>query len=180
VPSVFVAPKTRPARNRDGSLSAGGAGAPLCDIRVIGVGGGGNAVNGMVDGNVLDVCDSVEFWNLNTDKQALQAGGANRAENVLHIGLSNKGLGAGGDPATGRAAAEESREHLKAVVRGADLVFVTAGMGGGTGSGAAPVVADVAKSSGALTVAVVTKPFSFEGKQRMAKVKSKKQQRRSL
>ena len=118
-----------------------------CVIKVIGVGGGGgNAVNRMVETNIL----GVEFWNINTDAQALTK---SLTPNTLNIGsMSTRGLGAGGVPAVGRVAAEESREEIAKLISDADLVFVTAGMGGGTGSGAAPVVAEVAKDLGALTV----------------------------
>lgn len=118
-----------------------------CVIKVIGVGGGGgNAVNRMVETNIL----GVEFWNVNTDAQALTK---SLTPNTLNIGsMSTRGLGAGGVPAVGRVAAEESREEIAKLIGNADLVFVTAGMGGGTGSGAAPVVAEVAKDLGALTV----------------------------
>lgn len=130
-------------------------------IFVVGVGGGGNnAVNRMIDCGL----DTVEFLALNTDSQALQR---SKAEDKVQIGLRlTKGLGAGADPEVGRKAAEESREEIKNRLKGADMVFITAGMGGGTGTGAAPVVADVAKELGALTVGVVTKPFSFEGRKR--------------
>jgi len=161
VPSIFVPPKAAAGLGVGAGKAA--AGSP-CVIKVIGVGGGGgNAVNRMVETSIL----GVEFWNVNTDAQALRRS-AGRSENVLHIGSkATRGLGAGGKPEVGKAAAEESREELKKLCRGADLVFVTAGMGGGTGSGAAPVVAEVAKELGALTVGVVTKPFAFEGKRRM-------------
>jgi cell division protein FtsZ len=134
-----------------------------CVIKVIGVGGGGgNAVNRMVETQIM----GVEFWSINTDAQALTRA---LSGNTLNIGSkSTRGLGAGGNPAVGKKAAEESRDEIARIVRGADLVFVTAGMGGGTGSGAAPVVAEVAKEMGALTVGVVTKPFAFEGRKRMA------------
>ena len=133
----------------------------LAVIKVCGVGGGGtNAVNRMVDAGVR----GVEFIAINTDAQAL---GMCDADVKLHIGGSlTKGLGAGADPRVGREAAEETREELKEAVRGADMVFVTAGEGGGTGTGAAPVLAQIAREQGALTVGVVTRPFSFEGKQR--------------
>jgi len=134
-----------------------------CNIKVVGVGGGGgNAINRMVAGNVL----GVEFWAMNTDTQAL----AKQPNDVatLNIGMDvTRGLGAGGMPEIGKKAAEESRNDIAQAVQGSDLVFVTAGMGGGTGSGAAPIVAEVAKEMGALTVGVVTKPFSFEGRRRM-------------
>ncbi|HFD0244648.1 TPA: cell division protein FtsZ [Legionella pneumophila] len=130
-------------------------------IKVVGVGGGGgNAVEHMVAENI----DGVEFICANTDAQALRGSSAK-----IHIQLGDaltKGLGAGANPQIGREAAEEDREHIKEILSGADMVFITAGMGGGTGTGAAPVFAEIAKELGILTVAVVTKPFSFEGKQR--------------
>lgn len=131
----------------------------VANIKVIGVGGGGgNAINTMVTNNL----QCVEFIVANTDKQALDQ---SKADMCLQIGPSiTKGLGAGADPDTGAQAAHESIEELKEALAGADMVFVTAGLGGGTGTGAAPVVAKIAKELGALTVAVVTKPFSFEGK----------------
>lgn len=131
-------------------------------IRVVGCGGGGtNAVNRMVDAGVK----GVEFIAVNTDSQALMA---SKADEKLQIGAKlTKGLGAGAKPNIGTEAAKESEEDIKRLITGADMVFVTAGMGGGTGTGAAPKVAEIAKSMGILTVAVVTKPFSFEGKQRM-------------
>jgi len=130
-------------------------------IKVIGVGGGGgNAINTMVAGRL----EGVEFIAANTDVQALAA---NKASIKLQLGKSaSKGLGAGANPEVGRQAALENREQIEAALRGADMVFVTAGMGGGTGTGGAPVVADIAKASGALTVGVVTKPFLFEGNRR--------------
>lgn len=110
---------------------------------------------------------AVEYWAINTDAQALGRSKALGA-NVLNIGASvTRGLGAGGDPEVGRLAAEESAADIAAMVQGTDLCFVTSGMGGGTGSGAAPVVSEIAKASGALTVAIVTKPFAFEGRRRM-------------
>mmetsp|Transcript_14058 Transcript_14058/g.29773 ORF Transcript_14058/g.29773 Transcript_14058/m.29773 type:complete len:459 (-) Transcript_14058:341-1717(-) len=141
----------------DGGLSP-------CVIKVLGVGGGGsNAVDRMLDTRI----GGVEFWAINTDAQALGRSKAKGAQ-ILNIGSSvTRGLGAGGDPEIGRLAAEESREEINAMVSGADLCFITSGMGGGTGSGAAPVVAEVSKESGALTVAIVTKPFAFEGRRRM-------------
>ncbi|KTD68765.1 MULTISPECIES: cell division protein FtsZ [Legionella] len=130
-------------------------------IKVVGVGGGGgNAVEHMVAENI----DGVEFICANTDAQALRGSNAK-----IHIQLGDeltKGLGAGANPQIGREAAEEDREHIREILSGADMVFITAGMGGGTGTGAAPVFAEIAKELGILTVAVVTKPFSFEGKQR--------------
>jgi cell division protein FtsZ len=130
-------------------------------IKVIGVGGGGgNAVNTMVAGRL----EGVEFIAANTDVQALAA---NRASVKLQLGKgASRGLGAGANPEVGRQAALEAREEIAAALEGADMVFVTAGMGGGTGTGGAPVVADVAKEAGALTVGVVTKPFLFEGNRR--------------
>jgi cell division protein FtsZ len=132
-------------------------------IKVIGVGGGGgNAVKHMIDSNV----DGVEFICANTDAQAL-ADVASRT--VLQLGGEiTKGLGAGANPLVGRHSALEDRERIAEVLQGADMVFITAGMGGGTGTGGAPVVAEVARELGILTVAVVTKPFPFEGKKRMA------------
>ena len=143
------------------SLQPEGGGLP-CQIKVMGVGGaGGNAVNRMIEESVL----GVEFWAINTDAQALKS---HKAEKKLNIGQQvTRGLGAGGIPDIGRRAAEESRADIAEAVKGADLVFVTAGMGGGTGSGAAPVVAEVAKEMGALTIGVVTKPFQFEGRRRL-------------
>lgn len=133
----------------------------LAVIKVIGVGGGGsNAVNRMIDHGVR----GVEFIAVNTDAQALTGCDA---DVKIHIGGTiTRGLGAGAEPRIGREAAEESREELKEAVRGADMVFVTAGEGGGTGTGAAPVIAQIAREQGALTVGVVTKPFAFEGRQR--------------
>ncbi len=131
-------------------------------IEVIGVGGGGsNAVNRMINSDL----DGVTFRVLNTDAQALLQSSATQR---VQLGQNlTRGLGAGGNPSIGQKAAEESKEELQQVLDGADLVFIAAGMGGGTGTGAAPVVAEVAKQSGALTVGIVTKPFSFEGKRRM-------------
>jgi cell division protein FtsZ len=130
-------------------------------IKVIGCGGGGsNAVNRMIAGGVR----GVEFITLNTDAQALQL---SSADIKLQIGEKlTRGLGAGANPEIGKKAAEESRDLIENALRGADMVFVTAGMGGGTGTGAAPVVAEIAKELGALTVGVVTRPFSFEGRKR--------------
>ncbi len=130
-------------------------------IVVIGVGGAGNnAVNQMIEEQIR----SVEFWVCNTDAQALAT---SKAEKKLVLGKNiTKGLGAGGDPAIGRAAAEDSIEDIKEIVSNADMVFIAAGMGGGTGTGAAPVIAKVAKDAGCLTVAIVTRPFGFEGNSR--------------
>ena len=131
-------------------------------IEVIGVGGGGsNAVNRMIDSDL----EGVSFRVLNTDAQALLQSSAERR---VQLGQNlTRGLGAGGNPSIGQKAAEESRDELQQSLEGSDLVFIAAGMGGGTGTGAAPVVAEVAKQSGALTIGIVTKPFSFEGKRRM-------------
>ncbi|MFW5648472.1 MAG: cell division protein FtsZ [Candidatus Alkaliphilus sp. MAG34] len=134
----------------------------FANIKVVGIGGGGNnAVNRMIDAGLK----GVEFISINTDKQALFA---SRAEHKLQIGEKlTKGLGAGANPEIGKKAAEESRDDIGQLLQGADMVFITAGMGGGTGTGAAPIIAEIAKESGILTVGVVTKPFTFEGKRRM-------------
>lgn len=139
--------------NRIGEIVPG----RVANIKVIGVGGGGgNAVNRMIESDV----SGVEFWSINTDAQALTLAGA---PSRLQIGQKlTRGLGAGGNPAIGQKAAEESRDEIATALEGADLVFITAGMGGGTGTGAAPIVAEVAKEMGALTVGVVTRPFVFE------------------
>src|SRR5688572_4380782 len=133
----------------------------VADIKVIGVGGGGgNAINRMIGSGL----EGVEFISINTDSQALSSSNADRK---LQIGEKlTKGLGAGGNPVVGQKAAEESRNELAAALEGADMVFITAGMGGGTGTGGAPIVAEVAKEVGALTVGVVTRPFAFEGARR--------------
>ena len=130
-------------------------------IKVIGVGGGGNnAVNRMIASEVA----GVEFWTVNTDAQALSLSNAPKR---LQVGQKlTRGLGAGGNPAIGQKAAEESRDEIVNALSNSDLVFITAGMGGGTGTGAAPIVAEVAKEMGALTVGVVTRPFTFEGRRR--------------
>ncbi|MBE6036890.1 MAG: cell division protein FtsZ [Clostridiales bacterium] len=130
-------------------------------IRVIGVGGGGcNAVNRMIDSGM----DNISFLAVNTDRQALSS---SKADNKLQIGEKlTRGLGAGGNPEVGQKAAEETIEDITKFLSGADMVFITAGMGGGTGTGAAPVIAKAAKDAGILTVAVVTKPFTFEGRRR--------------
>ena len=134
----------------------------LAQIKVIGAGGGGNnAVNRMVEAQL----QGVEFIAVNTDKQALHT---SKAEHKIQIGEKlTRGLGAGANPEVGKKAAEESKDEIIKVLEGADMVFVTAGMGGGTGTGAAPVIAQLAKEMGILTVGVVTKPFGFEGKVRM-------------
>jgi len=133
----------------------------LAVIKVVGVGGGGgNAVNRMIDAGTK----GVEFIAVNTDAQALLV---SDADVKLDIGRTlTRGLGAGSDPDTGRAAAEDHRDEIEEVLKGADMVFITAGEGGGTGTGAAPVVAEVARNLGALTIAIVTRPFGFEGRRR--------------
>ncbi len=135
----------------------------LPPIKVVGVGGGGcNAVNRMVEARI----QGVEFVGINTDTQALMRCDA---ESRIRIGdRITRGLGVGGDPERGRQAAEDSRDEIKETIKDTDMVFITAGMGGGTGTGAAPVIAQVAKDAGALTIAVVTRPFSFEGAKRKA------------
>ncbi|GMH64066.1 hypothetical protein TrRE_jg13018, partial [Triparma retinervis] len=157
-PEPFVVP---PLEADDIIIPEGSANP--CVIKVLGVGGGGgNAVNRMVETNI----QGVQFWGINTDAQALTKA---KAKNTLNIGRKvTRGLGAGGNPAVGKSAAQESRSDIEAVCNGADLVFVTAGMGGGTGSGAAPIVAEIARDCGCLTVGVVTKPFGFEGRKRMS------------
>ena len=132
-------------------------------LKVIGVGGGGNnAVNRMVDNQIK----GVQFLAVNTENQVLEL---SKADVTIQIGEKvTKGLGAGANPQVGEEAAQESREEIIKALEGADMVFVTAGMGGGTGTGAAPIVAECAKEVGALTVGVVTKPFAFEGKRRRA------------
>ncbi len=134
---------------------------PQAVIKVIGVGGGGsNAVNRMIEAGIL----GVEFVAMNTDVQVLDLA---KATNKMQLGMNlTRGLGAGGDPETGKNAAEESRNQIRELLDGADMVFITAGMGGGTGTGAAPVVAELAREVGALTIAVVTKPFTWEGAKR--------------
>ncbi|CAM4042133.1 cell division protein FtsZ [Lederbergia lenta] len=133
----------------------------LATIKVIGVGGGGNnAVNRMIEHDV----QGVEFIAVNTDAQALNL---SKAEIKMQIGAKlTRGLGAGANPEVGKKAAEESKEQIEEALQGADMVFVTAGMGGGTGTGAAPVIAQIARDLGALTVGVVTRPFTFEGRKR--------------
>jgi cell division protein FtsZ len=136
--------------------------AGMANIKVVGVGGAGNnGVNRMVDAGVK----GVEFISINTDKQALEL---SKASKKIQIGEKlTRGLGAGANPEIGKCSAEESRAEIAEALKGADMVFVTSGMGGGTGTGAAPIVAEVSKQMGILTVAVVTKPFPFEGKRRM-------------
>lgn len=157
VPDIFGKKET--SNNNSTPTQVGGTPA---DIKVIGVGGGGgNAVNRMIKAGL----GGVEFWAMNTDVQVLEM---SLAENKIRIGskLTN-GLGAGGNPEKGEKSAEETRDEIVNAIGKADMVFVTAGMGGGTGTGAAPVVARIAKELGALTIGVVTKPFGFEGKKRM-------------
>ncbi|MGE5371797.1 MAG: cell division protein FtsZ [Solirubrobacterales bacterium] len=133
----------------------------FAEIKVIGVGGGGNnAINRMIEAGLK----GVSFVAVNTDAQALQL---SKAEKKIQVGEKlTKGLGAGANPDVGKKSAEESREEIKKALAGADMVFITAGMGGGTGTGGAPVIAEIAKEIGALTVGVVTRPFMFEGKKR--------------
>ncbi|CAI0379329.1 unnamed protein product [Linum tenue] len=136
-------------------------------IKVVGVGGGGNnAINRMIGSGL----QGVDFYAINTDSQALLQ---SAAENPIQIGeLLTRGLGTGGNPLLGEQAAEESKEAIADALKGSDLVFITAGMGGGTGSGAAPVVAQISKEAGYLTVGVVTYPFSFEGRKRSLQASS--------
>ncbi|HMW34115.1 MAG TPA: cell division protein FtsZ, partial [bacterium] len=131
-------------------------------MRIVGIGGGGcNAVNTMI----ASTLSGVEFVAINTDVQALER---NQAHHKIQIGKNlTRGLGAGADPELGKRAAEEDMDQIKAILDGTDLVFITCGMGGGTGTGAAPIVASVAKSMGALTIGIVTKPFNFEKEKRM-------------
>ena len=131
----------------------------LAKIKVIGVGGGGcNAVNRMIESGIK----GVEFIVANTDLQVL-----NSSKASIKLQLGSTGLGAGANPEVGRAAAMESKDKITEVLKGADMVFITCGMGGGTGTGAAPVIAEIAQSLGALTVGVVTRPFSFEGRKEL-------------
>ena len=133
----------------------------LANIKVVGVGGGGcNAINRMMQAEIR----GIEFISVNTDAQAL---GRIDADQAIHIGDKlTKGLGAGGNPTIGQRAAEETSDQIYDALKDSDMVFITCGMGGGTGTGAAPIVAQIAKEIGALTVSVVTKPFSFEGSHR--------------
>lgn len=139
----------------------------VVQIKVVGVGGGGgNAINRMVSAGVR----GVEFIAINTDKAALFL---SKADQKIQIGeKTSSGMGAGGNPDNGRAAAEESRDEIAAAIRSADMIFITAGMGGGTGTGAAPIVAAIAKELGILTVGIVTKPFAFEGRKRMSQAEA--------
>ena len=135
----------------------------VADLKVVGLGGaGGNALNSMISSQRIQ---GVEFVSVNTDAQSL---GGSEASTKIQIGEKlTGGLGSGGNPEIGQKAAEESMEELRDRLSGADMVFITAGMGGGTGTGAAPIIAEISKASGALTVGVVTKPFEFEGARRM-------------
>ena len=141
--------------------------AGMATIKVVGVGGAGNnGVNRMVENGLK----SVEFISVNTDRQQLNVSKANKK---IQIGEKlTRGLGAGANPEVGKCSAEESKTEIAEALKGADMVFVTAGMGGGTGTGAAPIVAEVSKEMGILTVGVVTKPFPFEGKRRMMQAES--------
>jgi cell division protein FtsZ len=162
----YIEPMPEPAP-RLHHARAGQLGSYLAKIQVVGVGGAGlNAVNRMIDAGI----NQVEFVAVNTDVQQLQI---SDAETKLHIGRDlTQGLGSGSDPVVGKQAAEESYDQIKHALRGADMVFVTAGEGGGTGSGAAPIVAQIAKSLGALTVGIVTTPFKFEGSKRRGQAQS--------
>ncbi len=142
-------------------VNVGGYISPIANIKVVGIGGGGNnAVNRMIDSGI----EGIEFIAINTDAQALFT---SKAQTRINIGrATTRGLGAGANPDVGKKAAEESSEEIKQALTGADMVFITCGLGGGTGTGAAPVIAEIAKSLGALVVGVVTKPFAFEGQRR--------------
>lgn len=133
------------------------------NIKVVGIGGGGvNSINRMITAGL----NGIEFLGINTDKQSLEV---SLSENILQIGEKlTKGLGSGSDPAIGKQAAEESSEKIAEALKGADMIFLTGGLGGGTGTGASPIIADIAKSQGSLVIGVVTKPFRFEGPIRMA------------
>lgn len=157
----FGQPRDPKAKSTESSRVGDIVPSRIAKIKVIGVGGGGsNAVNRMIASEVA----GVEFWSINTDAQALAQSSASKR---LQLGQKlTRGLGAGGNPAIGQKAAEESRDEIAAALENSDLVFITAGMGGGTGTGAAPVVAETAKEVGALTVGVVTRPFMFEGRRR--------------
>ena len=160
--SDIFARKDDPSNNQTSRL-----GANPTNIKVVGVGGGGgNAVNRMIRSGL----SGVEFWLMNTDLQVLVDG---QTKNRIQLGsASTQGLGAGGDPSVGEKAAEEAQQEITQALEGADMVFITAGMGGGTGTGAAPVVARLAKQLGILTIAVVTKPFTWEGKKRQNQANS--------
>lgn len=160
--SDIFARKDEPSNDQTSRL-----GANPTNIKVVGVGGGGgNAVNRMIQSGL----SGVEFWLMNTDLQVLVGG---QTKNRIQLGSSStQGLGAGGDPIVGEKAAEEAQQEITQALEGADMVFITAGMGGGTGTGAAPVVAKIAKQLGILTIAVVTKPFTWEGKKRQNQANS--------
>src|SRR5208282_6270865 len=154
-------PSPRAPRQRKAHTPMTSSQSFIAVIKVVGVGGAGvNAVNRMIDAGLL----GVEFVAVNTDAQALLM---SEADIKLDIGRTlTRGLGAGSDPEVGRQAAEEHLEEIEEVLKGADMVFITAGKGGGTGTGAAPIIAEVAKGLGALTIGVVTRPFAFEGRRR--------------
>ena len=156
--------RKHPAVAASASMQVDPAISPIANIKVVGVGGGGcNAVNRMASSDFANV----EFVSINTDAQSLYH---SKSATKVHIGMeATRGLGAGANPDIGKVAAEESLEELKSALKGADMVFITCGLGGGTGTGAAPVVAQIARELGALTVGVVTKPFSFEGQSRNKK-----------
>jgi cell division protein FtsZ len=166
-PDIFGRKETETQSNYDYSVQSSDdimqtpAGVNPAKIKVIGVGGGGgNAVNRMIKSGLT----GVEFWLMNTDLQILNT---STCKNRIQLGAKlTNGLGAGGEPQVGEKAAEEAQQEITQAIEGADMVFVTAGMGGGTGTGAAPIVAKIAKDLGILTIGVVTKPFSFEGKRR--------------
>lgn len=155
------------ALSAEGPMNGDIVPSSVARIKVIGVGGGGcNAVNRMIDSGLV----GIEFWTVNTDAQALTY---SSTSNAMQLGQKlTRGLGAGGNPSIGQKAAEESRDEIFQALEGSDLVFITAGMGGGTGTGAAPVVAECAKEAGALTVGVITRPFTFEGRRRTSQADS--------
>ena len=163
----FTAASNGSALSAEGPISGEIIPSSIAKIKVIGVGGGGcNAVNRMIDSGLA----GIEFWTVNTDAQALTY---SSTTNSMQVGQKlTRGLGAGGNPSIGQKAAEESRDEIFQALEGSDLVFITAGMGGGTGTGAAPVVAECAKEAGALTVGVITRPFTFEGRRRTSQADS--------
>ena len=160
-PDIFGRKDVESIQSSDNYTQPASTGANPAKIKVIGVGGGGgNAVNRMIKNGLT----GVEFWLMNTDLQILNT---STCKNRIQLGAKlTNGLGAGGEPQIGEKAAEEAQQEITSAIEGADMVFVTAGMGGGTGTGAAPIVAKIAKDLGILTIGVVTKPFSFEGKRR--------------
>ena len=160
-PDIFGRKDVESIQSSDNYSQPTTIGANPAKIKVIGVGGGGgNAVNRMIKNGLT----GVEFWLMNTDLQILNT---STCKNRIQLGAKlTNGLGAGGEPQIGEKAAEEAQQEITSAIEGADMVFVTAGMGGGTGTGAAPIVAKIAKDLGILTIGVVTKPFSFEGKRR--------------